>query len=188
MKIDISDALENWLEIGQVVSAHGLQGELKVNSTTDFPERFVQIGDRLLVSPDRHQQQVIKLLKGRYLPGKNQYVIRLEGIETRSQAEALHGYILMVNPQEEFSLEKDEYHISQLINLSVYLQSSQQFLGTVVNVFFAGNDLLEVQLSVSEIPRKPKTVLIPFVKEIVPYINLDEARIEIDPPAGLLDL
>lgn len=179
-------SLENWVEIGVITSAYGIKGELKVTSLTDFPERFETAGERLLISPDEKQQRRVNLLSGRYLAGKNQVIVCLETINNRNQAEALRGYKLMAIKGESLPLDDDEYPVYRLINITVYLQSNQQPIGRVTDVFFAGNDLLEIELNSPDIP--PKKALIPLVKEIVPLIDLDHNRIEINPPAGLLDL
>ncbi len=193
MTTETRQALENWLEIGVITSAYGLKGEVKVTSLTDFPERFQTPCQRLMVSPDTKQQQLIQILASRYVEGKNQVIVRLEGIKDRNQAEALRGYKLMVDSSDRPPLEEDEYHISQLITVEVYLQKTGQLIGQVVDVLFAGNDLLEIEL-ISEInspsseSSKSQKVLIPFVKEIVPLVDLKNNRIEISPPTGLLEL
>jgi 16S rRNA processing protein RimM len=92
--------LDQWLKIGVITSAYGLKGQLKVTPITDFPERFTQSGERLMISPDRQRQIIIQLLSGRYVPGKNQVIIHLEGIEDRTQAEKLRGYELLVNESD----------------------------------------------------------------------------------------
>jgi 16S rRNA processing protein RimM len=178
--------LDQWLKIGVITSAYGLKGQLKVTPITDFPERFTQGGERLMISPDRQQQTIVKLLSGRYVPGKNQVIICLEGIEDRTQAEKLRGYELLISSSDRPSLSEDEYHISQLIDLPVYLQETKQLIGKVVDVFLAGNDLLEIELT--DLQFEQKKVLIPFVKEIVPLVDLENHRIYITPPSGLLDL
>ena len=65
-------------------------------------------------------------------------------------------------------------------------------IGNVVDVFTAGNDLLEIKLRAdteTEVKQnKAKKVFIPFVYEIVPVVDLKQNRIEINPPKGLLDL
>jgi 16S rRNA processing protein RimM len=178
--------LDSWVQIGYIASAHGLKGEVKVTSLTDFPERFTTSGERLIVSADQQKQTLIQLVSGRYLPGKNQFIIRLEGITDRTQAEGLQGCQIWANNSDRPDLPDDEYHISQLINLSVYLQETGQLIGKIVDVFLAGNDLLEIELISQE--TSSKKVLIPFVKEIVPIVDIENQRLEITPPDGLLDL
>ncbi|MGK7933695.1 MAG: ribosome maturation factor RimM [Microcystaceae cyanobacterium] len=186
MSLETDLNFDQWLKIGVITSAYGLKGQLKVTPITDFPERFTQPGERLIISPDYQQKTIVQLLSGRYVPGKTQVIIRLEGIDDRTQAEMLRGYELFVNGSDRPSLPDDEYHISQLIDLSVYLQETDQIIGKVVDVFLAGNNLLEIELTTAEFERKK--VLIPFVKEIVPIVDLANQRIDINPPSGLLEL
>jgi 16S rRNA processing protein RimM len=192
----------DWLEIGKIVAPQGLKGELRVSSSSDFPERFEQPGQRWLQSPDGDRIEPVELRSGRYIPGKNLYVIRLAGVEDINKAEELRNYKLLVPKSDRPPLEQDEYHVSDLIDLEVYNRLTGEKLGTVSDVLSAGNDLLEVKLdrqiplapnnedSSRKKPKKPKpaTVLIPFVKEIVPVVDIEGRRIEIAPPPGLLEV
>lgn len=211
---------QNWIEIGTIVGAQGLKGELRVFPKSDFPERFEQPGTRWLQDPHTLQIKTVKLLAGRYLAGKNLYVIKIDGVEDRTQAEALKSYRLLVEEGDRPRLEEDEYHVADLIGLEVYNQVDGENIGTVVDVYSAGNDLLEIKLHKQpEVPEKPPselesiepprenlyprktkiarkkpqkptiaTILIPFVKEIVPIVDIVNNRLEINPPSGLLDL
>jgi 16S rRNA processing protein RimM len=187
---------ENWLEIGTIVSPQGLQGELRVLSVSDFPERFQKRGIRGIQAPQETEIREIKLLRGRYVPGKNIYIIKLEGIEDRQQAENLRGYKLLANKLEKPILEADEYHVSDLVNLAVYHQLTGEKIGMIVDILWAGNDLLAVQLepAIAKKLNKPPSsetatnVLIPFVKEIVPLVDIEHQRLEINPPPGLLEI
>jgi 16S rRNA processing protein RimM len=169
-----------WLEIGKIVAAQGLKGELRVYPTSDFPERFETPGERWLLRPGASEPEPIELLSGRYLSGKRLYVICLAGITDRTQAEALRDARLMVPESDRPPLEEDEFHVLDLIDLPVYDQVTQTLIGTVTAVVPAGNDLLEVQKS------DGGKVLIPFVKAIVPIVDLVQRRIEITPPEGLV--
>ncbi len=203
---------QDWLEIGTIVAPQGLRGEMRVYPDSDFPERFLEPGIRWLQNPETAEIEEIELLGGRYVPGKNLYVIAIEGVEYRDEAEALRNYKLLVKNSDRPELEEDEYHVADLINLEVFHQQTGEKIGVVTNLFYAGNDLLEVTLDkqpvietniirdLSQISRKskrrkpkkpqskPATILIPFVKEIVPVIDSDRQRIEINPPEGLLNI
>jgi 16S rRNA processing protein RimM len=80
--------------------------------------------------------------------------------------------------------------VADLIGLRVIVQATGDEIGTVTNLFEAGNDLLEVTYyspdAESLTPTKPRTVLVPFVNAIVPVVNLAEGYVEIVPSAGLL--
>lgn len=185
-----------WLEIGKIVAAQGLDGEVRVYPNSDFPERFVQPGKRWLLRPGETQPQPIELLGGRYIEGKGLYVVELAGVEDRSGAEDLRGCLLMVPQSDRPLLAEDEYHVLDLFGLEVFMQESGELVGAVVDVIPAGNDLLEVKLHQSFVSDKgqvtkdkgQKTVLIPFVKAIVPVVDLAAKRIEITPPPGLLEI
>lgn len=182
----------DWLEIGTIVSAQGLRGEVRVYPDTDFPERFEVPGLRWLQSPRANDEpQAIQLLEGRILPGKKLYVLKLEGIRDRAQAETLRGYKLLVPRQSRPQLDEDEYHVADLVDIQVFHQETQELIGVVVDVFPAGNDLLSVQLVNPPENQKKQhlsTVLIPFVPEIVPLVDLEARRIEVLPPPGLLEV
>ena len=209
---------EGWLEVGTIVAPQGLGGEVRVYSNSDFPERFEEPGQRWLLCPGETEPREVELLGGRYIPGKGLFAVELAGVEDRNQAEALRGCRLMVPESDRPALGEDEYHVLDLIGLEVFNQLTQEVLGKVVDVIPAGNDLLEVETlqaalsqpsavpapetdaSGAEVatrgkkrkPRpkstKPATVLIPFVRAIVPVVDLKAGRVEITPPPGLLDI
>ncbi|MBW4450444.1 MAG: ribosome maturation factor RimM [Spirirestis rafaelensis WJT71-NPBG6] len=193
--------LDGWLEIGKIVAPQGLSGEVRVYPQSDFPERFEVPGKRWLLRPGEAEPQPIELLTGRYIQGKNLYVLKLAGVNNCDSAEELRGCKLLVPESDRPELGEDEYHVVDLIGLSVFMQESGELVGTVVDIIAAGNDLLDVELHQDEqgegernnpnpkskIPN-PKSVLIPFVKAIAPVVDLKNRRIEITPPPGLLEV
>ena len=174
------------LEVGRIVAAQGLRGELRVNPLSDFPERFTRPGPRWL----RHRQgavQQTELLSGRQLPGKSLFVVRLRGIDDRAAAEALVGQELLVQASDRPRLAPGEFHLLDLLGLEVRLLEGAggegPCIGRVRDLIHAGNDLLEVELSDGG-----RQLLIPFVEAIVPRVELREGWIGITPPPGLLEL
>ena len=80
--------------------------------------------------------------------------------------------------------------MGDLMGLAVILQATGDSIGTVTDIYRAGNDLLEVTLTPSpdaDPQPSPRTVLIPFVEAIVPVVDLTRQCVEITPPGGLLD-
>lgn len=173
------------LIVGKLVAPQGLQGELRVYPESDFPERFVTPGPRWLLRPGTTEPEAVELVRGRFLPGKGLYVVQLRGVDDRNAAEALRGAWLLVLASDRPPLAEDEFHVRDLIGLAVYDQATQALIGTVSQVIPAGNDLLEVTRPATE--GQSQTVLIPFVKPIVPVVNLAQGRVEITPPPGLLE-
>ncbi len=169
--------------VGRIVAAQGLQGEVRINPLSDFPERFTRPGRRWLRQRQGPDQE-INLLSGRQLPGKALYVVRIEGINSRSDAENLVGQELLVPAADRPKLAKGEFHLLDLVGLEVRLEASGQVIGRVKDLLHAGNDLLEVELASGG----QQPLLIPFVQAIVPSVHLDEGWIGITPPPGLLEL
>ena len=196
----------DWLEIGRIVGPQGLRGELRIYPDTDFPERFLEPGQRWLRRPNATDLEPVTLLKGRYLDGKGLYVVQLEQVTDRNGAEALRGGVLLVPESDRLPLDEGEFYVADLIGLEVYLQGQDFPIGVVVDVYSAGNDLLAVQLHQPSLPPKPtriakskrprsgaqkprdtKPVLVPFVPEIVPVVELEAGYVIVDPPAGLFE-
>ena len=188
--------LDDWLEIGKIVSPQGLSGELRVYPNTDFPERFEEPGKRWLLRPGETELEVVELLHGRYLENKNLYVIKLKGVSDRHQAENMRDCRFFVPVSDRPKLAKGEFHVIDLLGLQVFMQSSGEFVGTVVDILPSGHDLLEVKFDPDFVTnneefktdKEQKTVLIPFVMEIVPVVDLATRRVEITPPPGLLSV
>lgn len=179
--------LQEWIEIGKIVAPQGLKGELRVYPNSDFPERFLEPGDRWMLVPGTDELQKIKLQSGRVLAGKGLYVVTFAEVSDRDQADSIRNARLFVPASDRPELEEDEFHVADLIGLSVFHQSTHMLIGTVVDVMPAGNDLLEVEL-ISDTADSKRRVLIPFVMAIVPMVDLQRQRIEVLPPDGLLDL
>ena len=91
----MESTINNWLEIGTIVAPRGLKGELKVLSSTDFPERFENPGKRWLQASNQSDPQPIELISGKAVAGKNLYIVRLKGIDNRNQAEDLRGHKIL---------------------------------------------------------------------------------------------
>ena len=93
-------------------------------------------------------------------------------------------------------LAEGEFHVLDLLGLQVFMQSSGEFVGTVVDILPSGHDLLEVKFDPDFVTnneefktdKEQKNVLIPFVMEIVPVVDLATRRVEITPPLGLLSV
>ncbi|WP_373540955.1 ribosome maturation factor RimM [Chamaesiphon sp.] len=175
-----------WMEIGSIVGAQGIKGEVKVYPNSDFPERFERAGERWLWGTQDVEPRSIQLIKGYEIPGRNLYVVQLAGINNRSQAENLRGQMLLLPNTDRPKLATGEYHSQDLLGLPVFHQIGGVEIGIVTDIFTAGHEVLVVSVADSE--GKTAEAMIPFVTEIVPLVDLANRRIEILPPPGLLEL
>ncbi len=173
-----------WLVVGVITSCHGIKGQIKVKSLSDFEERFLIPGIRWL-QKDNEPPLKIELTSGYKQPGKETFIIKLKGIDTRNHADQLKKYKILVKTNKLPNLKKEEFHLLELINLQVKTLKNNELkiIGKVINLENEKNNLLVI-----EIFENNKQVLIPFVKEIVPLIDIDNNFLIINPPKGLLEL
>ena len=173
-----------WLVVGLITSCHGINGQVKVKSLSDFEERFLNPGIRWIQKENEHPKK-IELTSGFKQPGKETFVIKLQGINTRDHAEQLKKYKILVKTNKLPNLKKEEFHLLELINLQVKTLENDQLkiIGKVINLENEKNNLLVIELF-----KNQKRVLVPFVKEIVTVVDIKNNFIIIKPPRGLLEL
>ena len=173
-----------WLVVGLITSCHGINGQVKVKSLSDFEERFLKSGIRWLQKKNEHPKK-IELTSGFKQPGKETFVIKFQGINNRDHAEQLKNHKILVKTNSLPKLKKEEFHLLELLNLQVKTLENDQLkiIGKVINLENEKNNLLVIELF-----KNQKKVLIPFVKEIVPLVDLKNNFLIINPPKGLLEL
>ena len=173
-----------WLVVGLITSCHGIQGQIKVKSLSDFEERFLKPGIRWLQKENEIPLK-IKLTSGFKQPGKQTFIVKFQGINTRNDAEQLKKFKILVKTNSIPKLKKEEFHLLELINLQVKILENDELkiIGKVLNLENEKNNLLVIELS-----KNQKKVLIPFVKEIVPLVDIENNFLIINPPKGLLEL
>ena len=173
-----------WLVVGLITSCHGIKGQVKVKSLSDFEERFSKPGVRWLQKENEPPSKIV-LSNGFKQPGKETFIVSFQGLKNRDQAEKLKKYKILVKTNEIPKLKKDEFHLLELINLHVKTRVNDELeiIGKVINLENEKNNLLVIELF-----KNQKRVLVPFVKEIVPLVDKKNNFLIIKPPKGLLDL
>ena len=175
---------DEWLIVGLITSCHWINGQVKVKSLSDFEERFIKPGLRWL-QKENEPPSKIELISGFKNPGKETFILRFKGISTRNHAEKLKKYKILVKTNKLPKLNKEEFHLLELINLQVKMLENEELkiIGKVIDLENEKNNLLVIELL-----KDQKKVLVPFVKEIVPLIDIKNNFIMINPPKGLLEL
>ena len=163
------------INIGYIVGFHGLKGEIKVKSTTDFTkERFV-VGQKLYLAFDNQWEELI-IKTCRYHHGL--VLISFEGFDSLTKVEKFKGCALQITQAMLYELEEDEFYHFDLIGLEV-VSCAGQNLGKVKSIMSAGaQDVLVVDSS-------EKDILIPFVSAIVNQVDLKNKMITLFEIEGL---
>jgi 16S rRNA processing protein RimM len=166
------------LVVGRIGRAHGIKGEVTVEVRTDEPE--VRLGPGAVLATDPATAGPLTIESGKVHSGR--LLLRFEGVRDRNAAEALRNVLLIaeVDPAE-LPEDPEEFYDHQLVDLDVVTVDGTE-VGRILEIsHLPGQDLLIVE-------RPDGTeVMIPFVSEIVPEIDLENQRAVIDPPPGLLD-
>ena len=127
----------------------------------------------------------IKLISGFKQPGKDTFIVKFQVISTRNHAEQIKKFKILVKANKLPKLKKEEFHLLELTNLEVKTLENDELkkIGIVINLENEKNNLLVIELF-----KNQKKVLIPFVKEIVPLVDIKNNFLIINPPNGLLEL
>jgi len=84
------------LTVGLITSCHGINGQVKVKSLSDFKERFIKPGMRWL-QKENEPPSKIELISGFKQPGKGIFIVNFQGINTRNRAEQLKKIKILPN-------------------------------------------------------------------------------------------
>ncbi|MEV6980696.1 ribosome maturation factor RimM [Sphaerisporangium sp. NPDC051017] len=165
------------LVVGRIGRPHGIRGEVTVEVRTDDPGMRFAPGASLATDPADAGPLVVETARWH----KNILLLGFEGVIGRDGAETLRGTMLVIDsgdvPPPE---DPDEFYDHQLIGLAVVTVEGEP-VGEITDVLHHGQDLLVVRRGGGE-------VFVPFVKTLVPEIDLAAGRAIVDAPPGLLDL
>ncbi|MCY4302537.1 MAG: ribosome maturation factor RimM [Aestuariivita sp.] len=165
----------NLICIGEIQSAHGVDGDVKLKSYCTEPSDIARYTP--LIDPIQNNQYEVTLKR----PTKIGFIAKIHGISTKEAADKLGGTKLYIPRAHLPDLPDDEFYHADLLGLNV-ITADGVTLGHVMAVQNHGaGDLLEVHN-----PKKDMSFLLPFTRTAVPTINVKERRIVADPPEGLI--
>jgi len=157
------------LNVGRIGRAHGILGEATIEVRTDEPERRFAIGAEVLTENSKLIISSARVHNGILLLG-------FEGVRDRNEVEKLRNTLLYSEVDiNEPGQDEDDYHIQQLIGLRVELQDGSEF-GVIADVLnLPAQDCLAIKSKNGE-------VLIPFVRQLVPVVDLVNRKVVVIPP------
>ncbi len=169
--------IKDFLEIGQVVSTHGIHGEIRLNPWCDSPQ-FLNKFKTLYF--DEKGTEPVEVIKAR--PHGNISVVKLQGVDTVEDAAALRNKILYFK-RSDAVLPDGQWFISELLGCAVLdVDDNSVCYGVLKDVESTGaNDIWFI-----ETPEK-KEVIIPAVKEVVIRCEPENDKVYIRPLRGLFD-
>ncbi len=161
--------------VGRIGRAHGIRGEVSIDVRTDEPDRRFARSSRLLAG-----DRTLTVAKTRWHAGR--LLVAFAEVPDRTAAEALRGTVLEadVDP-DEVPTDEDEFYDRQLIGLEVR-STADTVVGTITAVAHHGEQDTLILQSASG-----AEILIPFVTEIVPTVDLDRGVVFVADLPGLLE-
>lgn len=175
----MTNRMEKWFNVGKIVNTHGIRGEVRVISKTDFPEQRYKVGNTLyLFMPGANKP--IELTVKTHRIHKNFNLLTFEGFENINEVEKFRDGIIKVPESQLSELDKDEFYYHEIIGCLVATTSGQE-IGKVTEILSPGaNDVWVIKSS------DGKEILIPYIKEVVKKVEVKNKVILIEPMEGLL--
>ncbi len=159
--------------VGKIITTHGINGEVKVKSETNFP-RFNSQSKLYL----EKEKQMIPIHINSHRIHQGIDLITFNDYKNINDVIPYIGCSIYTEHLSE-ELKENEYYYEDLIGLNTYNEENH-LIGIV-------NDIIEVpQGIILEIKREKDLKLIPFVDEFIKEISLDEKKIIIHVIEGLL--
>jgi 16S rRNA processing protein RimM len=165
------------LQVARIGKPHGIRGEVTVQVLTDAPgDRFVP-GTEFVVEPAKAGPLTISSARW----NKDILLLGFEGISTRNQAEEIRGAKLFIETEELDGNDDEGWYEHELVGLEARVGS--QIVGKVAALnTMPVQDLLVIEGT------DGKEILVPFVEEIVPEVNVEGGYVQLTPPPGLFEL
>ncbi len=168
--------LRQFLETGQIVSTHGVKGEVRFNPWCDSPE-FMKRFKTLYF--DAEGKKAVNVVSCR--PHGNIVILKLEGIDTVEEAQKLRNKTLYMN-RKDAKLPKGDWFIQDLIGCTVYdTDNSDIIYGELTDVAQTGaNDIWYIE-------KNGKEYIIPAIKDVVINVDVEDSAVFIRPLRGIFD-
>ncbi|BBH20899.1 ribosome maturation factor RimM [Paenibacillus baekrokdamisoli] len=170
---------QQWLSVGKVVNTHGIRGELKVISQTDFIEERFAIGNELsLLNPDLSQKLQVVVQSSRV--HKEMIIVKFKGFDNINDVEKYKGWSLKVTKDNLIDLDEGEYYHHQIIGCRVVTEDGEE-LGVISEILVPGaNDVWVVEKP------KGKQILIPVIDDVLLNVDVSNKLVTVRLLEGLI--
>jgi len=168
---------EDLVAIAKIVKPRGLRGELVAEVLTDFPERFDETKEVVVLFPDGKEEE-LKIEESWFQ--KDRVVLKFAGIDSVEEADRLRSSEVCIHESDAMSLDEGEFFDWQLEGCVVETVEGEK-IGPVKELMRTGGTEILV------VDGNGKDFLIPFAESICTEVDIEAKKITIDPPEGLLD-
>jgi len=145
----------SWIELGVVARPQGVKGELRVHVFNPESTLLEELDEVFLIGEADEEPALVEVVSARR--GPKALLMRLEGVRSREDAEALRGYRLCVPREALPELEDGEYYHADLIGLEAF--EGSESIGKVIDVLdYPSAECLKIERpgGFLEVPMLPK--------------------------------
>lgn len=170
-----------WYNVGRIVNTHGIRGEVRVISSTDFEEVRFAKGSKLAIFK-KDDKKPIWVTVENSRRHKNFILLTFEGLNNINLVEPFKEGMLKVTKDQliDDELEENEYYYFEIIGCEVLSEDGEN-IGKVTDILETGaNDVWEIK------DKNGKKHYIPYIEDVVKEIAIDEKKITIHVMEGLL--
>ncbi|CUB25190.1 MULTISPECIES: ribosome maturation factor RimM [Bacillus] len=169
-----------WFNVGKIVNTHGIKGEVRVISKTDFAEERYKPGNTLYLFAEGAAEPV-KVTVSAHRLHKQFHLLQFKEMPSLNEVEHLRNMVIKVPEEDLGELEEDEFYFHEIIGCEVVSEDGE-LIGTVKEILTPGaNDVWVVAR------KGKKDALIPYIASVVKDININEKKIKIHVMEGLID-
>lgn len=164
----------DFLEVGKIINTHGLRGEVKIATWTDYPEDFEKLDYVLAVQRGKETRLDIENIKYQ----KNNIIVKFKQLKVIEEAEAYKNANLKVPREALGELPEGVYYIADLLECEV--SDENGVIGILKDVFSTGSN------DVYDIKREGKrNLLVPIIDGVLQNVDIENKKILIKVPEGL---
>ena len=168
-----------YLNVGKIVNTQGIKGEVRVISKTDFAKKRYKVGNELYLFQEG--KQPITLTVKSHRQHKNFDILSFENHFNINDVEKYRDGILKIKKENLQRLGKNEFYFHEIIGCEVF-DEQNELLGKIKEILQPGaNDVWVVQR------KGQKDALIPYIESVVKLVDIENKRVEVEIPEGLLD-
>jgi len=168
-----------YLLLGEILRPHGINGEVRMRILTDYPERIASL-EMVYLGSDPNVAEAAGYRVEHMRPHQGYGLLKLEGVDSRDEADLLRELFVMVSIEDAVPLEEGEYYLYQIIGLRVQTQDGE-LLGTLTDVLETGAN----NVYVVDSPRYGE-ILIPVIQETIIETDVHAGVVIVRLPPGLL--
>ncbi|QRZ94594.1 ribosome maturation factor RimM [Bacillus subtilis] len=171
---------KRWFNVGKIVNTHGIKGEVRVISKTDFAEERYKPGNTLYLFMDGRNEPVEVTVNTHRLH-KQFHLLQFKERQSLNEVEELKNAIIKVPEEDLGELNEGEFYFHEIIGCEVFTGEGE-LIGKVKEILTPGaNDVWVIER------KGKKDALIPYIESVVKHIDVSEKKIEIDLMEGLID-